>query len=210
MVDFAATHSDDGGAVTNLIVVGQLERPGGTPISDPGTTLAGLAISPALLAEFARTMPDEAQIWQGVNLPANFSPMMVLGNDVLARARVVDPVLDDLIAAHEFGHTGALVHTMVPRNLMYPGVAPGIDDCTDSLDDLQLSMMGLSYGLGPNTALAAKRPGALTPAPAATPRPLWSVFPPARLRAMLAGDRRATRAFVERLFHGPAAATGAD
>ena len=28
-------------------------------------------------------MPDEAQIWQGVNLPANFTPMMVLGNNVL-------------------------------------------------------------------------------------------------------------------------------
>ena len=32
-------------------------------------------------------MPDEAEIWQGVNLPANFTPMMVLGNNVLKRAR---------------------------------------------------------------------------------------------------------------------------
>ena len=64
MVDFANTHSDLGGGVTNLIVVGQLERPGGSPIGDPGTSLAGLAISPALLTEFARTMPDEAEIWR--------------------------------------------------------------------------------------------------------------------------------------------------
>jgi hypothetical protein len=60
MVDFANTHSQDGGAATNLIVVPQMERPGGDTISDPGTSLAGLAISPALLTEFARTMPDEA------------------------------------------------------------------------------------------------------------------------------------------------------
>ena len=111
MVDFASTHSDFGATRDEPDRGRQLERPGGMPIGDPGTSLAGLAISPALLAEFARTMPDEAQIWQGVNLPAGFTPMMVLGNNVLARARAVDPVLDDLIAAHEFGHTGALVHT---------------------------------------------------------------------------------------------------
>ena len=60
-------------------------------------------------------MPDEAAIWQGVNLPANFTPMMVLGNNVLTRARAIDPELSDLVAAHEFGHTGALIHSMEPR-----------------------------------------------------------------------------------------------
>jgi hypothetical protein len=202
MVDFASSHSDLGATVTNLIVVPQLERPGGAMISDPGTSLAGLAISPALLAEFSRTMSNDAQIWQGVTLPANFTPMMVLGNNVLTRGRAVDPVLDDLIAAHEFGHTGALVHTMVPQNLMYPGVTPGIDDCTDSLDDEQLTIMSVSYGLGPAaaaTALLAKGAGAI---PAATPaRPLSAAFAPDRLRALLAGDPVAMRAFVELLFH---------
>ncbi len=96
MVDFANTHSEAGGAVTNLIVVPEMERPGGEPIGDPGTSLAGLAISPALLAEFARTMPDEAEIWAGVNLPANFTPMMALGSNVLKRAGAVDPELRDL------------------------------------------------------------------------------------------------------------------
>jgi len=204
MVDFANTHSDAGSAATNLIVVGQLERPGGTPLGDPGTSLAGLAISPALLAEFARTMPEEAQIWQGVSLPANFTPMMVLGNNVLSRARALDPQLDDLIAAHEFGHTGALEHLEVQGNLMAPGVTPGVDDCTDSLNDSQIATMATTYGLGAAAALLAKRP---VEAPAsATPRPLTSWFPPARLRALLAGDREATRAFIDRLFHGPAAA----
>src|SRR4051794_13301275 len=149
MIEFANTHSDVGGSMTNLILVPQLERPGGSKLGGPGTSIAGLAISPALLAEFGRVMPDEAQIWQGVQLPAGFTPMMVLGNDVLTRARGVDPVLDDLIASHEFGHTGALVHTMVQTNLMFPQVTPGIDDCADSLDDTQLTTMGTTYGLGP-------------------------------------------------------------
>ena len=36
MVDFANTHSDAGDAATNLIVVPEMERPGGEPIGDPG------------------------------------------------------------------------------------------------------------------------------------------------------------------------------
>jgi hypothetical protein len=204
MVDFANTHSDVGGAATNLIVVPEMERPGGEPIGEPGTSLAGLAISPALLAEFARTMPDEAEIWAGVNLPANFTPMMALGSNVLKRAGTVDPQLRDLIVSHEFGHTGALVHSLEPRNLMYQGVAPGLNDCTDSLDDVQLALMRATYGLGgpaASGALLAKRVGA--PAPVRASRPLSS-FTPDNLRAMLAGDRRATRSFVELLFHGAA------
>jgi hypothetical protein len=124
---------------------------------------------------------------------------------VLTRARSVDPVLDDLIAAHEFGHTGALVHVELPRNLMIAGVTPGYDDCSDSLDDAQLTTMAGAYGLGPSAALLANSPG---PLPAArAPRPLSAWFAPSRLRSLLAGDAQAARAFVERLFHGRAAAS---
>ena len=205
MVDFANTHSQDGGAATNLIVVPDMERPGGEPIGDPGTSLAGLAISPALLAEFARTMPEEAEIWAGVNLPANFTPMMALGSNVLKRAGGIDPQLRDLVVSHEFGHTGALIHSLEPRNLMFQGVTPGLNDCTDSLNDAQLALMRATYGLGvaaASGALLAKRPTA-APATARPSRPLSS-FTPDSLRAMLAGDRRATRSFVELLFHGAA------
>lgn len=207
MVDFANTHSDAGDAATNLIVVPEMERPGGEPIGAPGTSLAGLAISPALLAEFARTMPDEAAIWAGVNLPANFTPMMALGNSVLKRAGSIDPQLRDLVASHEFGHTGALIHSLEPRNLMFQGVTPGLNDCTDSLNDAQLTLMSATYGLGRAAAsgallATAKRPTA-APSPA-RPSRLLSSFTPDSLRAMLAGDRRATRSFVELLFHGAA------
>ena len=195
MVDFANTHSQDGGAATNLIVVPEMERPGGEPIGDPGTSLAGLAISPALLAEFARTMPDEAEIWAGVNLPANFTPMMALGSNVLTRAGNIDPQLRDLVVSHEFGHTGALVHSLEPRNLMHQGVAAGLNDCTDSLDDAQLALMRTTYGLGATAAsgaLLAKRPAA----PAAGPSVAAPVVVHARRPARDAGRRSAGDAVI--------------
>jgi hypothetical protein len=86
---------------------------------------------------------------------------------------------------------------------MFQGVAVGVNDCTDSLDDAQLALMRATYGLGgpaASGALLAKRPAA-APLPGRPSRPLPS-FTPDNLRAMLAGDRRATRSFVELLFHG--------
>jgi len=107
-----------------------------------------------------------------------------------------------LVASHEFGHTGALIHSLEPRNLMFAGVTPGLNDCTDSLDDAQLALMRATYGLGTAAASGAllAKGAAATPPPS---RPLAS-FTPDGLRAMLAGDRRAMRSFVELLFHGAA------
>jgi hypothetical protein len=202
MVQFASEHAA-GPGVTNLVVLADLERPGGQQVGDPGTTLAGLAISPALLAEFAVTMPEESDIWQGVTFPPDFTPMMVLGHNAMARLTRTAPDLKDLLTAHEFGHTAALIHTTVERNLMYPSVAVGRDNCTNGLDDAQLATMARTLGLGgaATSALANARAAATsTRATAATP----PAFSPADLRAMLAGDRRALRALVERLFHSRA------
>ena len=69
MVDFAKQNSGAGPNVTNLVCSSDLERPGGEQVGDPGTTLAGLAISLALLAAFAVSMAEEADVWQGVDLP---------------------------------------------------------------------------------------------------------------------------------------------
>jgi hypothetical protein len=209
MVDFANQHGNAGTGVTNLAVIRDLERPGGEPLGDPGTTLAGLAISPALLAEFARAMPEEAQFWKGVNLPADFTPMMVLSHSVLQRLNNTAPELKDLVTAHEFGHTGALTHTTVERNLMFPSVLVGFNNCTDSLDVAQLTTMRATLGLdgAASGALLANRAAALpsaTPPPSSSPSlPSLRSFTPDRLRAMLAGDRRAMRSFVDMLFHHP-------
>ena len=141
-----------------------------------------------------------------MNLPANFTPMMALGNNVLKRAGSIDPQLSDLVASHEFGHTGALIHSLEPRNLMFQGVTPGLNDCTDSLNDAQLTLMARTLrartGRPPAGPLLAKRPTAAPRPPVR--RASLSSFTPDSLRAMLAGDRRATRSFVELLFHGAA------
>jgi hypothetical protein len=204
IVDFAHEHGGAGPGVTNLVLLSNLERPGGEPLLDPGASLAGLAISPALLAEFAATMAEESAIWQGVQFPADFTPMMVLGNNVLQTVNNVAPVLKDLVTSHEFGHTAALVHTTVLRNLMYPNVAVGRDDCHDSLDDTQLARMRATLGVGAAAASGALLSARAAPTPPAAPttrtRPL---FTPARLRALLAGDRREMRSLIERLLGHP-------
>lgn len=200
MVDFATEHGDVGTAVTNLVVVPDLERPGGEQVGDPGTSLVGLAISPALLAEFARSMPEESQIWQGVTFPAEFTPMMVLGDNVLKRVKSMAPNLFDLFPAHEFGHTAALIHTTVVGNLMFASAATGRDDCTNSLDDAQLAMMRATLNVG------AAASGELLSGPDAAPAAgdaseAHREFSPAGLRDVLAGDRRALRPLIDRLFH---------
>ncbi len=204
LVEFTKAHSDGGITVTNLLVIPNLERPGGVAINDPGMTLAGLSISPALLGQFAISMPQEAQIWQGVEVPAAFTPIMVLGDTVLKQGRAFDEVLDDIVTAHEFGHSGALIHSAVPRNLMYPSASPGIDDCTDSLDDAQLTLMAATLGVGTSAARGALFAGGQAAAAPAGSSRLGSSFGPDRLRALLDGDGPAMRSFVETLFRGAA------
>ena len=69
-----------------------------------------MAMSPALLAVFARDDTPEGQIWKGVNLPGDFTPMMFLGSNVLRQLAAAHSDLRDIVVAHEFGHTNALVH----------------------------------------------------------------------------------------------------
>lgn len=188
MVDFATAHSTGGEGVTNFVVIPDMERPGGQKIFDPGEQLAGLSISPALLAAFAQTQSADAQTWQGVSFPDSFTPMMVLGENVLKQVKAAAPDLIDLVAAHEFGHTASLIHRQETGNLMNPGVAPGIDDCRDSLEEDQLASMRAALGLETTAAGALLAAGAS--AAAATS---GAAFTPAHLRALLAGDHRALR-----------------
>jgi len=201
LLDFVETHSDAGQSVTNMVVLAKLES-NSESITGPGTSLAGLAISPALLAEFARTGDDDAAVWQGVDLPATFTPITTLGSNVLARARSLDPVLDDLVVAHEFGHSGGVVHSAIQGNLMYRSVTPGLDDCTNGLNDEQLAIMANAYGLGPTATAASALRAEGVAAPAPVVARFRDRFPPARMRAMLTGDQDATRAFIDALFAG--------
>ena len=54
--------------------------------------------------------------------------MMLLGNNILRQLAAAHSDLRDIVVAHEFGHTNALVHRQISHNLMSPGVAPGQND----------------------------------------------------------------------------------
>jgi hypothetical protein len=108
-------------------------------------------------------------------------------------------VLGDLVTSHEFGHSAGLAHTTTRLNLMYPSVTPGLDDCTDSLDDGQLTTMAANLGVGTSAASGALRAGT-----GAAPFGPGATFERAGLRALLGGDRETLRSFVRWLFHGHA------
>jgi len=191
LIEFATTHAV-GPDVTNLLLIPDIERPDGTSLAAPGTAIAGLSVSPALLAEFARMMAPDNEAWKYVNLPTGFTPMVLLGSKVLESVNREAPVLKDLTTAHEFGHSAGLVHSDVERNLMYPVSTPGVNDCTDSLTDEQLDLMRTTLHL----ATAASE----TPAPTGDHVARFRAsFTPAHARALLAGDRQATRSFVDLL-----------
>ena len=73
LIDFETAHAA-GANVTNLVVLPNVERPGGSSISEPGSSTAGLSVSPALLAEFARAMTSDGDLWRQVDLPDGFTP----------------------------------------------------------------------------------------------------------------------------------------
>ena len=192
MIDFATAHAA-GQNVTNLVLIPDIERPGGEEILGPGLSFAGLSVSAALLAAFAREMTADGQVWQNVDLPSGFTPIVVLGGKVLEQVGRTAPVIEDLVTAHEFGHSAGLVHSAEERNLMYPTSTPGKNDCTDSLTDEQLDVMRTTL----NLATAAAPVVADATASAATRLARFrSSFTPAHARALLAGDRQAMRAFV--------------
>jgi hypothetical protein len=199
MTTFARVHGDVGPDATNLVVLPELERPGGEKASEPGTALLGLAISPELLAELSRSSPEEAAIWFGVDLPANFTPMMFLGHRIITRFALSEPVLRDLVVSHEFGHTAGLPHSSIATNLMFRSDAPGHDSCLNPLTPAQLESMRTNLGLVSATT------GALTSGPppprlrAAAPAAKRALFGPADLRALLGGDPGASRRLLQPL-----------
>jgi hypothetical protein len=186
LLEFVRAHSAAGTGVTNMVVVPSVVRPGGQDVA--AGDVAGLAISPALLTELTAEGEPGAEIWKSIALPKDFSPVMFLDGKVLAVVSSVAPDLVDLVVAHEFGHTGGLVHRMEDHNLMFPYVDPDASSCTDSLDPDQIETMRGTFGLG--------QPLRVREAPAAPARPSAAIsFED--LRALRHGDRAALRRLLQ-------------
>ena len=88
---------------------------------------------------------------------------------------------------------------------MYPVATPGLNDCTDSLNDDQLDTMATTLDLstaatGALVAEATHAAGSVA-ANATGRERLWSSFTPAHLRALMKGDGRAMHLLVESLLH---------
>jgi hypothetical protein len=191
MLSFAAVHGQEGSDVTNVVVLPQLLSPGGSgdPLPDD-ESLAGISISRPLLSAFDPNDPSTAP-WRELDLPPQFTPMMFLDGGVLAQAARRDPVLVDLVAAHEFGHTAGLVHRDELHNLMLPGVTPGQSRCSDGLDADQLATMHAT--LFDSTPAPTPTPPATAPLTAAGSR---RSFPPGLLSTLLGGDRKRLRTLL--------------
>ena len=65
MIDFARVQGMVGAAVTNLVVIPQIERPGGERLTPMGQEIAGMAVSPALLAVLPLTKRPKARSGRG-------------------------------------------------------------------------------------------------------------------------------------------------
>jgi hypothetical protein len=191
MVEFAREHGTQGGAVTNLVVLRDLVRPGGAPLGPPGSSPAGVAVSPDLIAALVAEGAGGAGAWPDVDFPPGFTPMLFLHGILIGQLSAIDPEVRDLIAAHEFGHTAGLVHREKEGNLMVPFAIVGRNRCTDSLEPDQVTTFRAGVGLDrPAVVSSARLVG--------DPR---RAVPPARLAAALAGDAEALGAMLAPLLH---------
>jgi hypothetical protein len=187
-IEFAAKYGKIGTGITNLILLPKLLSPGSDDLFPVGGEVAGLAISPALIASFVDMNSAEGASWKQIDLPPDFTPMMFLDGQVLGSIASSVPDLVDLVTAHEFGHTMGLVHRQSDsHNLMFPSVDPRTSTCLDGLDDDQFATMQKTLGIGTPQALVRAGAGIET---------LRQMLPPTELTALLRGDRAAMRNLI--------------
>lgn len=199
IIEFAKTNGTAGTGVTNLVVLPHMVRPDGDDILPEGA-IVGLSVSPSLLAAISTEPIPEAQIWKGIQLPAGFSPMMFLDGGGIAKASAVDPLLRDMIMAHEFGHTGALIHRDKPDNVMKSRVEVGRSNCSDGFDEDQIATLRATLGVGPVVPSTLRVEEGVADsdgeAQVRSQKRAASWFPPSRLGPLLRGDRAALREFL--------------
>jgi hypothetical protein len=196
MVEFARTHGTVGLGATNLVLLHDIVATGWA--TNPN--ILGLAISPALLAVLGAGGGPDAAFWQGLDLPADFTPMLFLHAGMLRELGQSNPEARDAVVAHEFGHTAGLVHEVGEDdfdNLMFPAIDGALSACASVLLDDQLALMRRNLGVGPAAPVASQ---ALT-ARRQTTHPGLQPLRPEDLPALFAGDRRPLLRVLAPLLH---------
>jgi hypothetical protein len=206
MADFARTNGSVGLGATNLALVPDIVATGWAT----GARILGLAISPSLVAVLSEGGGADAAFWKGLDLPADFTPMLFLHGTMLRELGASNPGARDATVAHEFGHTAGLVHESSEDdfdNLMYPSVDGKLSACHSVLLDDQLALMRRTLGVGPPVPVTAQ---ALT-SDWHSAHPRHQPLRPEDLPALLAGDRRPLLRVLAPLLHltGPARSTHA-
>jgi Matrixin len=194
-VTFMNQYGREGQGVTNLVLMNDLFTPASPKEMRDG--VLGISMSPFLFSELRRQGMDEFSVFSALDFPSNFSPVVFIGDaNVAALERAAGAVHRDLVAAHEFGHSGGLVHLEDRKNLMNP-TTNGKETCAIALNDQQITTLQQGLGISPQTATKSLQSGLGSAEEAGVgEKPLYS----AKIVAgVLRGDPEAQRAFLPSL-----------
>jgi hypothetical protein len=129
---------------TNVVLLAEMVTRDLAPELAKFRGLAGLGLSPELLAKVPATDPA-AQLYDWLGVAGDFSPIAIVG------VNPVETFLDepDIVIAHELGHTYGLVHTVDVGNLLHQGET----DCwlalsTSQLDEIRLATGPIAHAQG--------------------------------------------------------------
>jgi hypothetical protein len=116
----------------DIVVLGQIASPDVARLFDG--VIGGIGLSPTLFREILADDP-EANLFEALALPAEFTPTLFIGNADVARYQANREAL----VAHEMGHALGLPHRPGGGNVMSQGQSQR--DCAPVLDDAQVAKL---------------------------------------------------------------------
>jgi hypothetical protein len=189
VLSFLERYHLEGQDVTNVVLLQDLVTAKSPP--EVRDSLLGVALSPFLLTELARTGMDAQRTIPLVGLSPDFAPVVFIGNrNVKLLETRLGAVNRDLVVAHEFGHSAGLVHRNDSTNLMNPSTT-GRESCAQALSDEQIEVMQRGLGLAGKTGTGMARVVRGQDGQRADPWPS-----PALIAGVIRGDPQAQRALL--------------
>lgn len=125
----------------NVVVVSRIVSPSLESALDAAIEIAGLGISPALLAAVTAEDP-QSDLYALLGLPADFTPTLFVASEITGKYTT----RPDNLIAHEMGHALGLVHTDPNGNLMTQGSPL---HCRAVLDSTQVGSISLPHVMSP-------------------------------------------------------------